>query len=74
MGIDNIHCIRNSLKSLMELLSNEISPAVSDPEFHSKLGATNWLHYIRLILYSSVKICRLLNDEGASVLVHCSDG
>jgi hypothetical protein len=42
--------------------------------FLHKLQETQWLMYIRIILQSGSRIAQVLDEEGASVLTHCSDG
>lgn len=45
-----------------------------DLNLFDKLDESGWLKYIRLILASSVQAAEKLYLEGASLLVHCSDG
>ncbi|ETV98290.1 hypothetical protein H310_09002 [Aphanomyces invadans] len=73
LGIANIHKMRDSI----ELLQNLVQPSVSDDGhkgFHSNLHETRWLKHIMKILAGGCRIAQILHDEGASVLVHCSDG
>ena len=42
--------------------------------FYSKLEESAWLYHIRAIIKASVLVAEKLHLEGASVLVHCSDG
>ena len=90
LGIDNIHAIRGSYLKLVELLagsaaggsgsggsgggSSGSAASAQEEAFHAKLAASGWMGYLRLILTSSVRIARVLSEEGASVTVHCSDG
>ena len=45
-----------------------------DSTFLGRLESTRWLRLVGLILSAANKIVHLLDVEGASVLVHCSDG
>lgn len=89
LGIDNIHAIRGSYLKLVELLAGSAAggagsggagggsgsaASAQEEAFHAKLAASGWMGYLRLILTSSVRIARVLSEEGASVTVHCSDG
>lgn len=71
LNIDNIHVVRNALGKTMELLAPN-SQTYDDTSFGSKLCETKWLHYVRLILASAQRMARILEEEGASVLCHCS--
>ncbi|CAK4069956.1 unnamed protein product [Aphanomyces euteiches] len=73
LGIANIHKMRESI----DLLQNLVQPSVGDDGhkgFHSALHETRWLKHIMKILSGGCRIAQILHDEGASVLVHCSDG
>jgi myotubularin-related protein 1/2 len=52
------------------------SPAAMehDEKFLSKLEASAWMHYVRLVLAASQKIAVAMSEEGASCITHCSDG
>lgn len=67
--IGNIHTMRTSLLQTLEAVESE-----NDEEFVTQLEQSKWLHFISLILRSSVQIAKLLDEEEVSVLVHCSDG
>lgn len=77
-NIGNIHTMRNSLNALTELIAP--SPAIgkarqlAESRFLSNLEETKWLEHCRLCLEASVMVAEKLQLEGASVLVHCSDG
>lgn len=60
VGIDNIHGMRDALFSLYKR---------NQPTF-----AQNWLKGIDSILQSSASIAMDMNENGTSVLIHCSDG
>ncbi|OQS05387.1 hypothetical protein THRCLA_02471 [Thraustotheca clavata] len=73
LGIANIHKMRDSI----EALQNLVHPTITDDghkEFHSALHDTRWLKHIMKILSGGSRIAQILHEEGASVLVHCSDG
>lgn len=73
LNIDNIHAIRSSLEKLIELCyGNESS--VDPDSYFSKLELCQWFRYINIIFESADKIASHLDDKGASVLIHCSDG
>ena len=42
--------------------------------YYTKLEESGWLRHVRLIMCASVLAAEKLHLEGASVLVHCSDG
>ncbi|XP_077983643.1 phosphatidylinositol-3,5-bisphosphate 3-phosphatase MTMR6-like [Glandiceps talaboti] len=58
LGIENIHVMRSSLQKLIE----------------DGLEASGWLKHIKAIMDTSLFIAKAVTEEGASVLVHCSDG
>jgi len=70
MNIPNIHTIRDSFKKVKECCF----PSPEESHFFAKLEETRWPEFIKLILQTSVKIVELVDRQGASVLVHCSDG
>lgn len=70
MNIPNIHVIRESYRKLRDCCF----PASDDPKWYSKAEDTRWLEYIKLILQTTAKIVELVDKQGSSVLVHCSDG
>ena len=47
---------------------------VEDSQWLLRLDATQWLHYIRLLLSAAVRIAICLSVDGCSVLARCSDG
>lgn len=71
LGIDNIHVIRGSHERLHEVMYGGDE---DDDNFLSRLENSQWLAYVRLILGSSVRIVEEMEDQGRSVIVHCSDG
>jgi myotubularin-related protein 1/2 len=73
MNVDNIHAIRNSFEQVVALCALD-SAVYDDSVWLSRLEATSWLRYVRLLLESAVFISSCLDSEGASVVTHCSDG
>jgi hypothetical protein len=45
-----------------------------DFNWWSGLESTQWLKHIQLILYASKQVVEVVEDRGASALIHCSDG
>eukprot|EP00457_Paulinella_chromatophora_P001320 gb/GEZN01001322.1/.p1 GENE.gb/GEZN01001322.1/~~gb/GEZN01001322.1/.p1 ORF type:complete len:998 (+),score=83.03 gb/GEZN01001322.1/:62-3055(+) len=74
MGIDNIHAVRNSLDKITSLCAQQINSQNVPDDWLTKVEQTKWPYYIRLILLSAVHVVSLLDGQGSSVLVHCSDG
>ncbi|XP_022426792.1 myotubularin-related protein 7 isoform X1 [Delphinapterus leucas] len=71
IGIENIHVMRNSLQKMLEVCELK-SPSVSD--FLWGLENSGWLRHIKAIMDAGIFIAKAVSEEGASVLVHCSDG
>ncbi|XP_010994010.1 myotubularin-related protein 7 isoform X1 [Camelus dromedarius] len=71
IGIENIHVMRNSLQKMLEVCELK-SPSMSD--FLWGLENSGWLRHIKAILDAGIFIAKAVSEEGASVLVHCSDG
>lgn len=66
MKLENIHYIRDALAKLH---------AVCEPNSSSQsIVDTKWLSIVRKLLSASVTVVRCLEQQGQSVLVHCSDG
>ncbi|XP_056602248.1 myotubularin-related protein 8 [Triplophysa dalaica] len=70
-GIENIHVMRNSLQKLLEVCSMK-SPSMSD--HLTGLESSGWLRHIKSVMDAGVFLAKVVCDEKASVLVHCSDG
>ncbi|KAK3509376.1 hypothetical protein QTP70_030807 [Hemibagrus guttatus] len=70
-GIENIHVMRTSLQKLLELCAQK---TVSMSDFLTGLENCGWLRHIKAIMDAGVFLSKAVVDEGASVLVHCSDG
>lgn len=79
-NIDNVHVMRSSAACLGELLlPGGLHSAINSESgggggFFVKLEESGWLRHLRLILLASVAAAEKLHLEGASVLIHCSDG
>ncbi|XP_066236331.1 myotubularin-related protein 7 isoform X1 [Saccopteryx leptura] len=71
IGIENIHVMRNSLQKMLEVCELQ-SPSMSD--FLWGLESSGWLRHIKAIMDAGLFIAKAVAEEGASVLVHCSDG
>jgi len=84
LNIENIHAVRDAYEKLMQnchansaLLQRE---GTIPPNFAEQVGAKfvtdhqEWLGHIHSILAATAETVRLMEEEGASVLVHCSDG
>jgi myotubularin-related protein 1/2 len=71
MGIENIHVMRRSLSRIVLLCQTN---ADNDEKWLSQLGSSQWLEHCSSILDGASQIAEILTGQGASVLVHCSDG
>jgi hypothetical protein len=74
LEIGNIHAMRNSLDSLMELIVMDVRGFDDrESDWLPKLQSSGWLNYIRLLLGSAREVALVVRD-GTHALVHCSDG
>uniref|UniRef100_K3XA01 Uncharacterized protein n=1 Tax=Globisporangium ultimum (strain ATCC 200006 / CBS 805.95 / DAOM BR144) TaxID=431595 RepID=K3XA01_GLOUD len=73
MGIANIHKMRESLDALKTLVSPS-SVEDGDKNYHHRLENTRWLKHVMRVLSGARRVAEVLHEDGASVLVHCSDG
>ncbi|CAH0518390.1 unnamed protein product [Peronospora belbahrii] len=73
LNIANMYQMQSSLTGLMKLF---LPGGFEDSgrTWLSSVESTRWLDHVRLVLDGALKIARVLELEGASVLVHCSDG
>lgn len=55
-------------------ISSNIDMTGSGAGYYSKIEESGWLRYLRLIINASVMVAEKMHLEGASVLIHCSDG
>ncbi|GMF24584.1 unnamed protein product [Phytophthora fragariaefolia] len=73
LNIANMYRMQSSFMGLMKL----VLPGGfedTDRTWLSSVESTRWLDHVRLVLDGALKIARVLELEGASALVHCSDG
>lgn len=73
LGIDNIHVMRNSLKTVAEAI-REANLRPSVPLNRALLRKSNWLRHISTILDGALIIVRNIHLNVSHVLIHCSDG
>ncbi|XP_078401538.1 phosphatidylinositol-3,5-bisphosphate 3-phosphatase MTMR6 [Cetorhinus maximus] len=71
VGIENIHVMRASLQKVSEVCGTK-ELALND--FLSGLESSGWLRHIKAVLDAAIFLAKTVGYEGASVLVHCSDG
>jgi hypothetical protein len=71
MGIENIHVMRESWRSLLKLARYRVE---DDDEWLTGLCNSQWLEHCSCILDGASQIVQLVLQERASVLLHCSDG
>ena len=71
-NIGNIHVMRDSLKSMFNLLAASSSTG-NDTSFGKAIEETGWLSHVRLVLKASWD-CAMSVVKGVPVLVHCSHG
>uniref|UniRef100_M4BGD6 Uncharacterized protein n=1 Tax=Hyaloperonospora arabidopsidis (strain Emoy2) TaxID=559515 RepID=M4BGD6_HYAAE len=77
MGIANIHKMRESLDALKCQQKSLVSPSSvedGDKHYHNRLENTRWLKHVMRVLSGARRVAEVLHEDGASVLVHCSDG
>uniref|UniRef100_A0A087XV59 Myotubularin related protein 6 n=1 Tax=Poecilia formosa TaxID=48698 RepID=A0A087XV59_POEFO len=72
VGIENIHVMRSSLQKLLEVVIGARSLTMSD--YLVGLENSGWLRHIKAVVDAAVCLTKAVTVEGASVLVHCSDG
>nr|XP_040022925.1 myotubularin-related protein 6 [Gasterosteus aculeatus aculeatus] len=71
VGIENIHVMRTSLQKLLEVIG---SRSVSMSDHLVGLESSGWLRHIKAVIDAAIFLSKAVTVEGASVLVHCSDG
>lgn len=72
LGIDNIHVMRNSLKTIVEALREAETTSTSLDR--GLLRKSNWLRHISTLLDGALVIVRNIHLNASHVLIHCSDG
>ncbi|EDV22388.1 uncharacterized protein TRIADDRAFT_28926 [Trichoplax adhaerens] len=70
-GIENYNSLKDSLTKLVEATSDF---DCSSSAWLSRVSSSNWLNHVRSILNTACFVIGYLFDEGATVLVHGSDG
>ncbi|KAK1885118.1 Myotubularin-related protein 6 [Dissostichus eleginoides] len=71
VGIENIHVMRTSLQKMLELAGTR---SLSMSDFLVGLESSGWLRHIKAVVDAAIFLTKAVTVEGASVLVHCSDG
>ncbi|XP_072546003.1 myotubularin-related protein 6 [Salminus brasiliensis] len=71
VGIENIHVMRASLQKLLEVVGTR---SLSATDYLVGLENSGWLRHIKAIVDAAIFLTKAVTVEGASVLVHCSDG
>ncbi|XP_042255130.1 myotubularin-related protein 6 [Thunnus thynnus] len=71
VGIENIHVMRTSLQKLLEVIGTR---SLSMSDYLVGLESCGWLRHIKAIVDAAIFLAKAVTVEGASVLVHCSDG
>ncbi|XP_037135276.1 myotubularin-related protein 6 [Syngnathus acus] len=71
VGIENIHVMRTSLQKLLEVIG---ARSLSMSDYLVGLESCGWLRHIKAVVDAAIFLAKAVTREGASVLVHCSDG
>ena len=72
LGIDNIHVMRNSLKTIDEAIREaEETGGTLD---RIMLRKSNWLRHVSTILDGALVIVKNIHLNASHTLIHCSDG
>ncbi|KAM8731148.1 phosphatidylinositol-3,5-bisphosphate 3-phosphatase MTMR6 isoform 1-T1 [Acanthopagrus schlegelii] len=71
VGIENIHVMRTSLQKLLEVIGTR---SLSMSDYLVGLESSGWLRHIKAVVDAAIFLTKAVTVEGASVLVHCSDG
>eukprot|EP01062_Namystynia_karyoxenos_P023046 TRINITY_DN18870_c0_g1_i2.p1 TRINITY_DN18870_c0_g1~~TRINITY_DN18870_c0_g1_i2.p1 ORF type:complete len:1063 (+),score=307.76 TRINITY_DN18870_c0_g1_i2:86-3190(+) len=71
-NVGNIHAMSRSLRELKLLLSGRT--AADEENWLQLLHATQWTQHLQRIMQVSVRVVQMLDREGTSVLVHCTNG
>ncbi|KAL1409190.1 phosphatidylinositol-3-phosphatase ymr1 [Vanrija albida] len=72
LGIDNIHVMRNSLKTVVAALTE--ADETGAPIDRERLRKSGWIKHISGILDGAALIVRNVHVNSSHVLIHCSDG
>ena len=73
MNIANIHAARDSLQKMSDLFNPDVYKG-DDDNFFKMLADAKWYEQVRTILCAIARSVELLEDNGCSILSHCSDG
>uniref|UniRef100_A0A674AG22 Myotubularin related protein 6 n=1 Tax=Salmo trutta TaxID=8032 RepID=A0A674AG22_SALTR len=71
VGIENIHVMRTSLQKLLEVVGTR---SLSVNDYLLGLESCGWLRHVKAVVDAAIFLTKAVTVEGASVLVHCSDG
>uniref|UniRef100_A0A8C5ACL4 Myotubularin related protein 7a n=1 Tax=Gadus morhua TaxID=8049 RepID=A0A8C5ACL4_GADMO len=71
ISIENIHVMRSSQQKMLDVCELR-TPSMAN--FLEGLEGSGWLKHIKAVLDAGVFVAKAISEEGASVLVHCSDG
>ena len=63
--------MRESYQKLQRICEGTVK---DDKNFYSLFESTHWLTFVKLLITSSIKIAQIVDQDGSSVLLHCSDG
>lgn len=75
MNIDNIHVMRASLRSFLQLLQpRTLATAKEEDGWWTDVEKCGWMEHIRKVLRAATLVTHLISVARSSVLVHCSDG
>ncbi|KAI9907445.1 hypothetical protein PsorP6_003019 [Peronosclerospora sorghi] len=87
MSIANIYKMRESLDALKDGRTGSlvsiafelalVSPSSvedGDKHYHNRLENIRWLKHVMRVLSGARRVAEVLHEDGASVLVYCSDG
>ncbi|WOO83038.1 Phosphoinositide 3-phosphatase [Vanrija pseudolonga] len=72
LGIDNIHVMRNSLKTVVSALTE--ADETGAPLDRERLRKSGWIKHIGGILEGAALIVKNVHVNSSHVLIHCSDG
>ncbi|TXT10561.1 hypothetical protein VHUM_02066 [Vanrija humicola] len=72
LGIDNIHVMRNSLKTVVSALTDSDESGL--PLDRERLRKSGWIKHISAILDGAALIVKNVHVNSSHVLIHCSDG
>ncbi|KAK0144314.1 Myotubularin-related protein 7 [Merluccius polli] len=71
LGVNTVNHYTTAVLLLLAVCERR-TPSVGD--FLEALESSGWLKHIKAVLDAGVFVAKAISEEGASVLVHCSDG